>query len=241
MIIHKLKKFHSKQILAGLFLASMTIPSLAFAQTQSNNAHHQDYLAALNITTEAEARIVNAMQQVQSGQVAHYDFLQNEHIELIRQSRALVWPPSDIASPNKDALRNEAQALLGSAEALEWVIADYLRAFAQVRSATSNTLDIAAQIALSATSELQGLLTTLQTETQSFRDSAYKNDQDSLIQAYDAVLNSDISEQRHRELQFQKERITVFSPQLSTHMQALIDSEVNVQAAQLKALYKEAI
>ena len=138
-------------------------------------------------------------------------------------------------------MRNEAQALLGSAEALEWIIADYLRAFAQVRSATSNTLDIAAKVALSATSDLQGLLTTLQTETQSFRDSAYKNDQDSLIQAYDAVLNSDISEQRHRELQFQKERITVFSPQLSTHMQALIDSEVNVQAAQLKALYEEAI
>lgn len=239
MIIQRLKKFRSKQIFTGLLLVGMTIPSLVYAQ--SSNAHHQDYLAALNIAAEAETRIVSAMQQVQSGQVAHYDFLQNEHIELIRQSRALAWPPSDISSPNKDALRKDAQALLSSAEALEWVIADYLRAFAQVRSATSNTLDIADQASLHATSDLKGLLATLKGETQAFAASAYQNDQDSLTQAYDAVLNSDISQQSHRELQFQKERIFVFTPQLQTHMQALLASEVDVQAAHLKALYEEAI
>lgn len=210
-------------------------------QTQGNNSHHSDYFAALNNVTQGEARIAAAMQHVQSGQVAHYDFLQNEHIELIRHARALAWPPSNISAPNKDTLRKDAQTLLSSAESLEWIIADYLRAVAQVRSATSNTLDIAKQASQGAETPLQAKLETLQIDTLMFMTSAYQDDWETLSQAYDSVFASDISEQTRRELTFQKERLVMFTEQLQTHMQALLESDVDVKAAALKALYEAAI
>lgn len=239
MNIRNLLKFRGEPIMTGLLLMGMTISSIVHAQDSDD--HHKDYLAALNIATQGEARIATAMQQVKSGQVAHYDFLQNEHIELLRHARALAWPPSDLTSASKDALRSEAQILLNSAEALEWIIADYLRAFAQVRSATANTLDITEQASQGASSDQKALLESLQVETLTFMASAYQVDHDALIQAYDTVLSSDISEQSHRELQFQKERLVIFTPQLQTHIQALLASDVDVQAAHLKALYEEAI
>ena len=239
MNMNSLRKFHQKNMLSSLLIVGLSLP--AAAQAQSNNAHHEDYRAALNTVVQSEAKIANAMQQVQSGQVAHYDFLQYEHIELIRHSRALAWPPSNLAQADKEALQQEAHALLDSAQSLEWVISDYLRAFAQVRSATANTLDIAEQAALSANSTLQSSLEALQVQTLLYMASAYQGDWESLAQAFDTVLSSDIPEQTQTELLFQKERLALFAPQLQSQMQALLDSEVDEQAAHLKARYEAAI
>lgn len=233
------KQRQKRHLLTGLLLAGLAFPVISNAQI--NEAHHKDYLAALDRVAQGESRIAQAMMQVQSGQVAHYDFLQNEHIELIRHARALAWPPGSIESSNKDELREDATALLKSAESLEWVIADYLRAIAQVRSATSNTLDIAEQAGQQASDALKADLESLQVATLMFMASAYKEDWTTLTQAYDKVLGADITDQTRRELQFQREKLTLFTPQLQVHMTALQDSDVDLRAARLQALYEAAI
>lgn len=233
------KQRQKRHLLTGLLLAGLAFPVISNAQI--NEAHHKDYLAALDSVAQGESRIAQAMMQVQSGQVAHYDFLQNEHIELIRHARALAWPPGSIESSNKDELREDATALLNSAESLEWVIADYLRAIARVRSATSNTLDIAEQAGQQASDALKADLESLQVATLMFMASAYKEDWTTLTQAYDKVLGADITDQTRRELQFQREKLTLFTPQLQVHMTALQDSDVDLRAARLQALYEAAI
>lgn len=232
-------KRQCRHVLTGLLLLGLALPAIGYAQ--GDGAHHKDYLAALHSVGQGEARIAQAMLEVQLGQVAHYDFLQNEHIELIRHARALAWPPGGIAQANKDELRADAEALLSSAQSLEWVIADFLRAVAQVRSATSNTLDIAELAAQDASGTLNASLETLRIETLRFMASGYKEDFATLTRAYDAVLNADISEQAHRELQFQRERLALFTGQLQIHTSALLESDVDVRAARLQALYEAAI
>lgn len=237
MTTQNLLRLHGRGILASLMFSSIAVS----ASAQGADAHHSDYALALSTVVHGEERIAAAMQQVQSGQVAHYDFLQQEHIDLIRHARALAWPPASIAPATKTALRDEAQALLGSAEALEWIIADYLRAVAQVRIATSNTLDIAEQAAQGAESELKASLEALQIETLMFMAAAYHEGWERLVTAYDTVLKSDISEHSRVELRAQKERLRLFTPQLQEHRQALLESDVDVQAARLKGLYEAAI
>lgn len=238
MNMHKSTQRRSRHILTGLLLVGIAFPSLANAQ--GNDAHHRDYVAALAQVSQSEAQILAAMKQVQSGQVAHYDFLQNEHIELIRHARALAWPPGNISQPDKDALRADAVALLSSAESLEWIIADFLRAVAQVRSATSNTLDIASQAAQGTSGTLSASLEALQVQTLMFMASGYNEGWEALAGVYDVVLTADISDQTRRELQFQRERLALFTPQLQVHTQALLESDVDVRAMHLQALFDEA-
>ena len=226
-------------LLVGLMLLGLALPGVGNAQI--NDAHHEDYQAALNVVAQGESRIAQAMMQVQSGQVAHYDFLQNEHIELIRHSRALAWPPGSIDANKKDELRKNAIALLSSAESLEWVISDYLRAIAQVRSATSNTLDIAEQAEQQATGALNADFESLQVATLIFMASAYKEEWTPLTQAFDKVLGADITAQTRRELEFQREKLVAFTPLLQVHMKALQDSDVDDRAARLQDLYEAAI
>ena len=239
MNIPKSIKRSGRHLLSGLLLIGLSFPAIVNAQI--NEAHNKDYLAALESVAQAESRIAAAMLKVQTGEVAHYDFLQNEHIELIRHSRALAWPPGAIAQPQKTALKEDALALLNSAESLEWVIADFLRAVAQVRSATSNTLDIAAQASQEASSTLNASLNTLEVETLKFMASGYNEGWNALGQAYDSVLNDELSEQTRRELQFQKEQLVLFTPQLHEQMEALLESDVDLRAAHLHKLYDEAI
>ncbi len=239
LIPQTLMKLPQKPLLAGLLIASLTFPTLGFAQ--SSDAHHREYQAALDVVTSSEAKLTEAMQQVQSGQVAHYDFLQFELIELIRHTRALAWPPGSVATNTKDAIHEEAIALRNSAEALEWVVTDFLRAFAQVRSAASNTLDIAEQALPDATDSTKADWQALQVETLKFMASAYQQGSEELAQAFDRVLANDLSEQTTRELSFQKERLAIYPDQLQGFIDKLVDSDVDVRAAKLKAMYEAAI
>ncbi len=232
-------KLPSKALITGLLVAGLTLPSMSFSQ--SFDAHHKDYQAALEIVASSEANILNAMQQVQSGQVAHYDFLQYELIELIRHSRALAWPPGSVPTSTKTAISDEARALRNSAEELEWIITDFLRAIAQVRSATSNTLDIAKQAILHASGSTKTDLQALQVETLKFMGAAYQEGWQQLESAFDSALKGDISAQSYRELSFQKAQLATYPQQLSGFMKNLTNSDVDERAAKLKALYEAAI
>lgn len=222
----------------GLLLAVAS--SFAFMQgalAQTNASHHQDYLAALEKVGQAETRIADEMQRVQSGTVAHYDFLQYEHIELVRHARALAYPPKDISAQTRAAITSQAEQLLASANALELVIADFLRAYAQVRGATANTLDLAAILKRDAASGLAAELAALETRTAFLAASGYQTGWDEFVAAFETVQNSVTSDQYRRELAVQKQMLEQNIPALGIQRQKLMDSDVDARALALKDLY----
>ncbi|MDO9317048.1 MAG: cytochrome c peroxidase [Gammaproteobacteria bacterium] len=213
------------------------------AQLESQSqTHEQAYLAALEKVTQGEARIASELQRVQSGAVAHYDFLQYEHIELVRHARALAYPPSDMNSATRAAIATEAAQLVDSANAMEWVIADFLRAMAQVRSAASNTLDIAASLKQDAAGDQLTRLENLQVQTLLFMASSYNTGNSEvwseLSTSFEAVLTSGIGEQAQRELAFQRQQLEQYGAVLIEQQQKLQDSDVDELAVNLEKLYR---
>jgi len=99
----------------------------------SNAAHAPQYQAAITAIAGAGDRILAQMQRINSGDVANFDFLQFEHLELIRHARALAFPPADIETGIQQSLQRSAAELLAASHELEWIIADFLRAEAMSR------------------------------------------------------------------------------------------------------------
>jgi cytochrome c peroxidase len=91
-------------------------------------SHHEAYAAAIEAIAPAQRGLLEEMRRIQSGEVAHFDFLQFQHLELIRHARALHHPPSHVDRQLRDRLVAGAEALLSAVNALEWTIADFLRA-----------------------------------------------------------------------------------------------------------------
>jgi cytochrome c peroxidase len=104
--------------------------------------HQQQYSAALASVAAGPERIAAEMQHIRSGQVAHYDFLQYEHIEMLRHARALSHPPASLEPEQRDNMLLKAQQWQQSAEDYELVIADFLRAQAVIHSARANLQDL---------------------------------------------------------------------------------------------------
>ncbi|MDP2139978.1 MAG: hypothetical protein Q8L20_04125 [Gammaproteobacteria bacterium] len=230
---HKMRGM-MKGSLGFLMLATLALMPTAWAE--SGTAHQQDYLAALEKVMQAEARIAQEMERVQLGTVGHYDFLQYEHIELVRHARALAYPPSGLTAESRAAIKTQTEQLLTSANELEWVIADFLRAFAQVRSAGSNTLDIAATMKRDSSAELATRIEALETGMLLYMVSGYAEGWDALSVAFDGVLEA-ANEVQRRELAVQKHLLEENSPRLGAQRQKLIDSDVDTLALQLQALY----
>lgn len=96
-------------------------------------SHTEAYQAAIEAIETTANRLLPEMQRIHSGEVAHFDFLQFQHRELIRHARALHHPPSSLNGVQRNRLVSEAQQLLTEVNALEWIIADFLRAEAMTR------------------------------------------------------------------------------------------------------------
>lgn len=92
--------------------------------------HSAAYDAAIIAAKTAQEKMLSEMARIYSGEVAHFDFLQFEHLELIRHARALHHPPASLNESDRAKLTNTASRLLAQTNDLEWVIADYLRAHA---------------------------------------------------------------------------------------------------------------
>ena len=104
--------------------------------------HQEEYTAALKSADQAPSRIAAEMQRIQSGEVAHYDFLQYEHIEMLRHARALAFPPAKVEPEQRAALLLQAAQWQQSAAQYELNIADFLRNQAVVSSAKANYQDL---------------------------------------------------------------------------------------------------
>ena len=110
--------------------------------TGLNQSHHQDYLRSLELLRNSKANLMRAMHNVYSEEVAHYDYIQHEHIEVVRNIKALSHPPLALQDSDRTVLIEQAQELLESANELEWVISDFLEAQALTTVAKQNFFDL---------------------------------------------------------------------------------------------------
>lgn len=104
--------------------------------------HAAAYAAVLAQVQQTQGRLVQALMQVNHGAVDHYDFVQVAHLDLLRQARALQHPPVQLTGAHRDQVIAKATRVLEISESLEWVVADFLRAQAALRSARANLADL---------------------------------------------------------------------------------------------------
>jgi len=95
-------------------------------------SHQSAYIAAIDAIDPAWIALQAEMERLQNGEAAHFDFVQFQHLELIRHARALQFPPADISVSNLACLQSAAPALLEEVLAQEWPIADFLQAQAML-------------------------------------------------------------------------------------------------------------
>ncbi len=208
-----------------------------FVQAEQGSEHQRDYLSAIDKVEQAESRLLAEMQRIESGQVAHYDFLQFEHIEMIRHARALAWPPAGLDESAREVIAAEATAALDSAMALEWVIADYLRGVAQVRSASANTLDLLASAAVTDTAAAQQLKQALQ----ALSGADYASTGERVAAAYTDVTSQLDDPELIESLQFQARLLARGLPQLQRGREALASSVAEENAARIRAVVPSAL
>jgi len=120
--------------------------------------HQEQYDAPSKHVAATPTRIEEEMQRIRSGQVAHYDFLQYEHIEMLRHARALSFPPASLAAEQHEAMLSQAEQLQQSAEQYELIIADFLRAQAVASSAKFNYQDLLRVLSVDADEKTLSLL-----------------------------------------------------------------------------------
>jgi cytochrome c peroxidase len=104
--------------------------------------HADAYQEAQQRVAMAPARIESEMQRIRSGEVAHYDFLQFEHIEMLRHARALSHPVASLNGSERERLLSEARRLQAEASRYELIIADFLRDHAAALNAKLNYQDL---------------------------------------------------------------------------------------------------
>lgn len=238
--------FRSRQSRAWLlptllitFLSTYLFASQASAETGD---HHQAYLDALNTVVAAEARIQGEMTRISSGTVAHYDFLQHEHIELLRHASALRHPPVAMSAYERDSVIARADVLLMAAESLELVIADYLRAEAQLSSAVSNTLDLLATQADPGSTDADFIhLQTLADAAREFRSNNTPETQEALHAAFDRVASLDIEQVWQSALSVQRYQIRNNAMEAASASNKLAMLGITSLAEELRATYLAAM
>ena len=207
-----------------------------FAQAQQDSEHQRDYLSAIDKVAQAESRLLAEMQRIESGQVAHYDFLQFEHLEMIRHARALAWPPAGLDESARAQVATQAQQALDDALALEWVLADYLRAVALVRSASANTLDLLASAAVTDTAAAQQLKQALQ----ALSGADYTTTGERVAAAYTDVTSQLDDAELIESLQFQARLLARGLPPMQRGREALASSVAEENAARIRAVVTSA-
>lgn len=204
--------------------------------------HHHAYLDAINKVMLAQTRIDGEMTRISNGTVAHFDFLQHEHIELLRHARALRHPPTGMSASERDSVIARADVLLRAAESLELVIADYLRAEAQLSSAASNTLDLlATQSGEGLASADHNQLLVLADAIKEFRRENTPETRDVLDAAFDRVGSLDVELAWQSALSAQRMQIRNNSTEAATAPDKLAMTGITSLAEELQATYVAAM
>jgi hypothetical protein len=220
-----------------LFLALNTF-NLASAESGS---HETAYAEALHRVVTAQDLLLEEMRKIQSGEVAHYDFLQHAHIELLRDARGLRHSPASLPAVKRTALQEQAAQVLQLAGAMEWTLADFLRSHAQISGALASTIDLA-QLARSGASEttqtaLVGLGNAAQTYGQQPSSSALA----ALVRSFETALELSMHEQYREELTRQRDLISENAAPRQHAINAISTSGLGLAASQLQGLYDQSL
>ena len=168
--------------------------------------HYAAYELAVLRLNAGQERLLNEMEKVRLGQVKHYDFLQNEHIELLRNARALRHPPALFSPSQQIDIRAKAEEVLTIAESLEWHIADFLRSQALLSSALANTIDIASLASLEEDPASRSALQHLKKVSEEFQQKRNSKSLGMLLAVYNG-LESLSDDQYREELAAQQQRV----------------------------------
>jgi cytochrome c peroxidase len=171
--------------------------------TVLDQQHQQQYNAALASVTAAPAQISMEMQRIRSGEVAHFDFLQYEHIEMMRHARALSQPPANISADQRQSMLARAKELQQSAQEYELIISDFLRAHAVADSARANYQDLLLGFSAGADEKLLSLLAQAQRNALMFYANPLSETQAAFVNSTRALLESKLNPRQLNELQIQ--------------------------------------
>ncbi len=176
---------------------------------------HQDaYADALARARAAPQRITREMERIRSGDVAHYDFLQYEHIEMLRHARALSYPPADTSAEERIALLMQAEQWQDKAAQYELAIADYLRAHAVSLNARLNYQDLLRAFALGADEKSRALLMQAEDSVLAFHKQPDEKKAAILRSATENLISLDLNPRRLQELQHQVQMLVTNVPEL---------------------------
>jgi cytochrome c peroxidase len=165
--------------------------------------HQEEYTVALSLAAEAPTRIAAEMGRIRTGEVAHYDFLQYEHIEMMRHARALSFPPADLGLEQREAALSQAVEWQQSARRYELVIADFLRTQVAGASAKVNYQDLLRLMSAEADEKTQLLLAQAEQSGQAFYLKPGPNTQLELESSTRALYGINLNPQRLEELKLQ--------------------------------------
>jgi len=212
--------------LMALFLAFSAI-AVAPAHAEGES-HNEAYQQALAIVEAGQSRLLAEIHRIESGAVAHFDFLQYEHVEVLRHARALRHPPSTLNTQQRSKLTNQADQVLLVAEALEFPIADFLRSHALLDSAVSNTIDITSLASSEVDETMKITLQELQNAARAFQAKPEVANLQALTTAFDAAMTHAPSAAApwYAELAVQQHRITA-------NVTAAANAKAEVQTASL--------
>lgn len=165
--------------------------------------HREEYADALDRVAEAPARITQEMKRIRAGQVAHYDFLQYEHIEMLRHARALSFPPAGVELGQRQAMLAQAVQWQESAAQYELIIADFLRTEAVANSAKANYQDLLRIFSSGADEQTKSLLAAADQSVLAFYAQPNPDTRRQLENSSEALNNISLNPQRLAELQTQ--------------------------------------
>jgi len=184
---------------AALAAARVALPDPAVLARR----HQEEYALALDLAAAAPTRIAEEMRRIHSGQVAHYDFLQYEHIEMLRHARALSFPPANLELEQREAVLSQAAQWQQSAARYELTIADFVRTQAAASSAKAYIQDLLRLLSAEADENAQLLLAQAEQSGLAFFLQPGADTQLGFESSTRALHGIDLNPQRLEELQLQ--------------------------------------
>lgn len=233
------KIFENSLAAFAAICVSMT-PILATPALAEGQSHVEAYQQALVKVEHGQSRILREIYRIKSGEVAHFDFLQYEHIEVLRHARALQFPPSELKGELRSEIIDQAKTVLYEAEALEWQIADFLRGHALMDSAVSNTVDITALASRNVTEATHGALHKLGSAALQFQTRPEASTLQTLLHAFNTFMTSTElnSTQWRGELAYQQNLITMSAQQSENAIAAIEVAGLAREADAMVKLYR---
>jgi len=229
-------KLFSKIHLSALLLVVLMTVSAGSVQAEVDS-HEVAYAQALNKVVESHGRLVNEMERVRVGQVHHFDYLQNEHLELLRFAGALRFPPASLPAARRAEMTRHAENMLAQVSDLEWVIADFLRSHAQLGSGLSNAIDLAKlQAARASDTQMKSTLNRLGKAAEQFRQQPDSSSLEALSQAFSDIDYNSLSEQSSGELKFQQRLILGNATKPEAYQESVRDTNLEDSVRQLEML-----